>query len=196
MTPADCRRIADDLTDVYNYVSATTQKPSVINVLHANSARDAKLERQLTQEREALREHQQFVEDNFDKAEQYLRAIQLGGYGAFFGLWSITKDWLDPLWSSFAAILMIISGTTFVTWEISKGSILAFALRRHAAISAGKLEQFIKSRMIKLTQEKSARSILAESRATVWLLSVFPAVAAIGIMLWQLLGGISRGLFG
>lgn len=196
MSTVDRRRIADELAEVYNYVSAVSQKPSLTNALHAMSARDSKLERQLAQERETLREHQQFVENNFDKAEQYLKAIQLGGYAAFFALWSIIGERLNPMWAAIAAILMLISATAFVIWEVCKSTILAFSLKRHASIGGGRIEEFLQSRMLKLTQEKSAVLVLAQSRATVWLVSIIPAIVAVGIMLCQLLTVVSSGLFG
>ena len=87
LASSDRRRIADDLAEVYNYVSASIPKPSFTNAIYARSAHDAKQEIQLEQERELLRDHQQFVENNFDKAEQCLRSIQLYGYAAFFALW-------------------------------------------------------------------------------------------------------------
>lgn len=208
-TQADCRKIANDLRDVYNYVAETTTKPSHVNAIHAISARYARREKQLTNEREALKDAQQFIEDNFDKAEQYFRAIQLGGYAAFFGLWSISNKVLaDPLWPSVSLVFMLTSCSVFVIWELNKTRMLALALKRHATMNAEKLEQLLKSPMTKVPQEKSARSILTEARTTYLITSISSAVVAVAIMFWQLLvnighsgigqllGGLAKRLFG
>lgn len=196
MSPVDRRQIADELSEVFNYVSAVSQKPSLTNTLHSMSAQNSKVETQLAQERQTLREHQQFVTDNFDKAEQYLKAIQLGGYAAFFALWGIIGDRLNPKWAALAGLLMLISATAFVIWEVCKSTILAFSLKRHASIGGGRIESFLQTRMLKLTQEKPAVLLLAQSRPTVWLVTFIPAIAAVGILLCQLLVVVSSGLFG
>jgi hypothetical protein len=194
MSMADRQKIADDLSEVYNYLSAVTNTPSLIKAMHARSAQDSKLMNQLAQERETLRAHQEFVENNFDKAEQYLKAIQLGGYATFFALWSIIGGQIHSMWSNIAALLMLTSATSFVVWEVCKSTILAFSIKRHASISAGRLEEFLRSRMSRLVQEKSAVIALAKSRAMVWLVCVIPAVTSIGIMVWQLITSISKAL--
>lgn len=196
LTPADRNKITEDLSKVYNYVSATIQKPSLTNALYASSAKNAKLEEQLAQERVMLREHQQFVETNFDKAEQYLRTIQLGGYAVFFALWSITGNRINSFWGALAVLLMLVSATAFVIWEVNKSITLSFFLKRHASIGGGKVEDFLKSRMAKLTPEKSVMLDLAQSRPMFLFVSIIPAIGAVSIMLCQLIAVVSRGLFG
>ena len=199
LTSAECKQIADDLTEVYNYVGQTSENISQTNVMYAVSGQVAKRGKQLNYEIETINNAQQFIEDNFDKAEQYFRAIQLGGYAAFFGLWSISSKALpDPFWLSISLVLMFISCSAFIIWELNKTRKLALALKRHAAMSAGKLEQSapLKSPMIKPPQEKSTRSVLTEDRPTYLIMSILPAFVAVVIVLWQLLGGIAKGLFG
>lgn len=200
LNPQDCRRIVEDLTEVYNYVSASSKKPSFINAVHTASAqnaqitaRNAEIEKQLEAEREVLREHHRFVANNFDKAEQYFKAIQLGGYAAFFALWGLTREYLHPIWASTAAVLMIVSVSTFVIWEVYKSALLALILKRNAALGTGTLEDFIRTRMSKLIKERSGILSLTRSRTTVWLVSVLSAVVGTGVLLWQLLYTIGRG---
>lgn len=196
LNPADRQRIVADLADVFNYVAATSQEPSPTNTIYAVAAHDARMAELSRQECETLRQHREFIEKSFDKSEQYLKAIQLGGYAAFFALWSITKEWLCPVWGLLAALLMIVSGSVFVIWELYKGTLLTGMLRSHASFVKGKLEDFIKLRMPELLDENKRILSLTESRATVWRVSVWPAVAAVSIMLWQLLGVISAGFLG
>lgn len=201
LNPKDRQRIADDLAEVYNYVSASSRKPSFINAVHTISAQNAQvaaqnaaIEKQLETEREVLREHQGFVENSFDKAEQYFKAIQLGGYAAFFALWSLTKEWLHPIWASIAAVLMIISVSTFVIWEVYKATLVALILKRDASLGTGKLEDFIRTRASKLLEDRSGILALTRSRATVWVVSVLSAAVGTGVLLSQLLGTIARRL--
>jgi len=186
LTLSEQRRLANELSDVYNYVSETARKPSLQNTLRTQSAQQAKQQEQLKQEREVLQSHKDFVTENFDKAEHHLRAIQVGGYAAFFGLWSVTMDWIDPVWSALAALLMLISATVFVLWEVARATILSFCLKRHSVMGRLPLEEFLRKRSSFLTDEKAAVLKLAESRSTVWLISVLPAAAAIIIMMLQL----------
>jgi hypothetical protein len=201
LNPAARRRIADNLAEVCNYVSASSRKPSLINAVHIISAQNAQvaaqnaaIEKQLEADREVLHKHQRFVENSFDKAEQYFKAIQLGGYAAFFALWSLTKEWLHPMWASIAAVLMIISVSTFVIWEVYKSTLLALILKRDASLGTGKLEDFITTRMSKLLDDRSGILAMTRSRATVWVVSVLSAAVGTGVLLWQLLGTIARRL--
>ena len=188
-------QMAEQLSDVFNYVSMTSKKPSLVNVLHTNSARDAKLREQLEQDRQQLNEHKQFVERSFDKADQYLKSIQLGGYAAFFSVWAFAKAEIDPFWAALAAVLMIISATVFIIWELWKASLLVFALERHARVCSGSIESFIKTRLEKFTKGESPELLLARSRATVWIVCITSAGTALAVMVLQLLKFVGAGLW-
>ncbi|MBP7526700.1 MAG: hypothetical protein KA801_02165 [Syntrophorhabdaceae bacterium] len=196
LNAVDRRKIYDDLTEVYNYVSATTRKPSLTNTLYTVSAQNNQVEQQFAREKKLLEDIQKFVQDNFEKAKQYLRAMQLGGYAAFFALWSITRDSLSPVWGSLAAVLMLISVVTFVIWEVSKATILTFSLKSYANLVGRRIEEFIKVKVSERTRQESAVMVLAKSRATFWIVSIAPALFGVGILLVQLLVSISRGISG
>jgi len=196
LNAVDRRKIYDDLAEVYNYVSATTRKPSLTNTLHTISAQNKQVEQQFTREKKLLEDIQKFVQDNFEKAEQYLRAMQLGGYAAFFALWSITRDSLSPVWGSLAAVLMLISIVTFVIWEVSKATILTFSLKSYANLAGRRIEEFIKVKVSERTRQESAVMMLAKSRATFWIVSIATALLGVGLLLIQLLVSISRGISG
>lgn len=196
LNAVDRRKIYDDLAEVYNYVSATTRKPSLTNTLYTVSAQNKQIEEQFSREKRLLESIQKFVQDNFEKAEQYLRAMQLGGYAAFFALWSITRDSLSPVWGSLAAALMLISVVTFVLWEVCKATLLTLSLKSYASLAGSRIEEFIREKVSERTRQESAMTVLAKSRATFWIVSMFPALAGAGILLVQLLVSISRGMFG
>jgi len=72
----------------------------------------------------------------YDKAAAYTNLIIIGGYASFFGLWSLTKDYLakeQVLWS---ALFMAVSIVSFVFFEIYKMIFTSKNLiSRNAAIS-------------------------------------------------------------
>lgn len=189
------RAMADALTDVYNYVSAASRKSSLTNYTHTTSAHDARVKKQLEEERQQLEMHRKFVEDSFDKADQYLRTIQMGGYAAFFAVWGVTRDWLTPSGAALAAILMTVSATTFIVWEMWRSTILSLALKTHASISGSRIEEFVRTRMSKLIYERATVTSLAQSRASVWLVCVLFAALSLIVLVWQLLGILSNDLF-
>lgn len=184
LVPDERRRIVENIEDVYNYVSASTQRPSLINTTYVMSARDARLRKEMEEERKLLDAHRDFVEKNFDKADQYLRAIQTGGYAVFFGVWALLREALDPLWGVVAIILMVASATAFVLWEVGRSALLTLALHRHATISAGSLEAFLRSR--KFVHRWSTVVPLAKARAWVWLFCMLTGLPSLGILFWQL----------
>lgn len=191
LSAAERRHVADDLAEVFNYVSVSSRRPSFTNTLYAASARDARLKQQLDQERATLGEHRQFIEQNFDKAEQYLRTVQLGWYTVFFAVWGFARESFDPAWAILAVVLMMISAIVFIGWEVWKSTLLTLAMKHHVSISSGGLEKFLRSRMSKLIQKSSSVQSLTKVRAYVWLVCVSTAVPSAGIMLWQLLCAFS-----
>jgi hypothetical protein len=143
----------DHLSEVYNYLSKTIRQTSLTNVLHNKSAQVSRVEKLLDQERTILEKHQKFVENNFDKAEQHFRAIQFGGYAVFFAIWGFTKELIDPIWGSIAALSMVISAIIFVVWEVFKSLTFGYALKDHAKVGMKSVEKFISSRMSVLLKD-------------------------------------------
>lgn len=138
-------QLSDQLVDVYNYVSAQANKRgNSLNTLHALSAHDAKLQK-LNKEQNNLNNHRKFVEDTVEKADQYLKTIQLAGYAAFFAAWGFTCHSLPSSAEAVAAILMIFSATLFIAWEIFKASILVILLRSHAQLGTSRIEEFVQN---------------------------------------------------
>jgi hypothetical protein len=56
----------------------------------------------------------------FDKAATYTNVFVIGGYAAFWGLWAATKTLILPTQALIAALLMLMSITAFVFFEIYK----------------------------------------------------------------------------
>ena len=56
----------------------------------------------------------------YDKAIAYTNLVIMAGYAGFFGLWSITKDNLTPKHVLWSALFILISISSFVTFETVK----------------------------------------------------------------------------
>jgi hypothetical protein len=187
LSPSEQQEMARELQEIYGYMSEIGRKPSIQTVLHSQAAQRTFIQNQFVKEKEQLDLHRKFVESISDKADQYLRTIQLGGYAIFFAVWGITREWLMPFWGSLAAILMIISAAIFITWEIWKSTILSLTLKQHAIIPSLPIEDFIRTRMSKLIFIQSNITRLAKARAIIWIICVIPACLSLIILVWQLL---------
>ncbi|WP_137718700.1 hypothetical protein [Methylobacillus flagellatus] len=74
----------------------------------------------------------------YDQHKKYTQVIITAGYALFFGLWSITKDYSDN-WAIFLAGLMIaISASSFVLFEVFKTMLVTSLIgtRSRALINA------------------------------------------------------------
>lgn len=56
----------------------------------------------------------------FDKSAAYTNLIVLAAYAGFFGLWQLTRDYLPKTLGLWSALLMLISVTVFVIFEVVK----------------------------------------------------------------------------
>lgn len=182
LEPSSQRNMADRLVPVYNYVSEQVDQRGATNLLWKLSARDARQRETLSVERQALEQHKSFVERTFDSAEKHFKTVQLAGYAVFFAIWGFTRQWMFPAAEALAALLMILSATLFVAWEIYKSSTLAAVLRKHARISSQGIDHFLTSRPSAIASKGGAISFFSRARVWVWFLCVTPAVCALGIM--------------
>ncbi|MCK5617217.1 hypothetical protein KAR91_85930 [Candidatus Pacearchaeota archaeon] len=194
LNKAEIKKLSDDLTELFNYVSSTTRKPSFTNALYTVTAQTDNQNRQFEKEREILNEHKDFVKNSFDKADQYLKTIQLGGYTAFFAVWGMTQKWIDPFWATLSVIFMLSSATVFIVWEIYRATLLTLVLKHHAKFVTGRIEQFLNTRMATLIKERTSVQSLIQSRAKIWLLCVSTAGVSLALLFWQLLNFLSSKL--
>jgi hypothetical protein len=75
-------------------------------------------------ERAALLDiHTKLVASTFDKGSAYTNVIMVGGYAAFFGLWSLVKDLGSPM-NRWSVLAILASVTLFVVFEFAKMSFL------------------------------------------------------------------------
>jgi hypothetical protein len=90
-----------------------------------NPSRDdlMRLLEQQQQERVAkdiIEMHIKILSASYDKAVTYTNVIIIGGYASFFGLWSLSKPYLSAVQARWAALIMLLSVSTFVFFEVYK----------------------------------------------------------------------------
>lgn len=70
----------------------------------------------------------------FDKAVAYTNLIIIAGYGGFFGLWALTKDYRTSREAGYAALCMLGSASIFVGFEVYKMIVATVMLHKRGAI--------------------------------------------------------------
>jgi hypothetical protein len=192
VSAAEQHSMASRLSEAYDFLSGQVAKPSLVNVLRLKSALDARKEKQQEEERRQLELQRKFIEFSIKDADQYLRAIQLGGYAAFFAIWGFTRVKLPSSVEILSALLMTISAVIFVVWEIFKSLLLSLSLKQHASLTTG-LERFIKDRLSVLKHQESYTFWQARLRFWVLATSIVPAVIAVGLLMFQFVVGLVSG---
>jgi len=66
----------------------------------------------------------------YDKAAMYTNLVTALGYAGLFGLWSLTKEFLNKQDALVSAILLMLSIVSFVSFEVFKTAIVAHATRK------------------------------------------------------------------
>lgn len=186
LSPQERHAMGNTLEDVANYVGRQVQQPSATNTLLGFAAVHSKAQKLSDDEQRAQQSLIDFVVDNFDKEENHLRAIQLGGYAAFFGLWSITSSMLNPIVSALAALLMLFSAAVFSIWVIFRASILSLCLKKTAGQGLNSLEEFIRHRDWAVGNQQTLILRLTRRRWIAWLASITPAAASVLLLMANL----------
>jgi len=66
----------------------------------------------------------------YEKANTYTNLLMAGGYAGFFGIWALAKPYLDKTSALLAALLMSLSLTVFIGFEIYKTYLMTVQTRR------------------------------------------------------------------
>jgi hypothetical protein len=187
MSALEYKIMSNDLSEIFDYISSGNTSPS-IQTAPAIEKQQTISQAEIINVQNLLNEHKDFVENNFEKADQYIKGIQLAGYIAFFAVLGLVREYIDPYWGVFSIVLMVISVIFFVGWEIYRSTLLILALKRHDNINKSGLEQFILKRSSPFVESRLTVSALVKNRANVWLLCVLSACLSLGILLIQLAG--------
>jgi hypothetical protein len=144
-----------------------------------------------------MMETQKVVLDKaFDRAEKYVNLIIMSGYAGFFGLWQITKSHLDEWQVLSSALLISISLTIFVLFEVFNMLFSSLDLLERAKFITNPENKKSPSELtktLKKHQEKSHKRLILYRKIWLvcWLSSVVTGIFAIGILMW----GFIKGLF-
>jgi hypothetical protein len=60
------------------------------------------------------------IRDSYAIAQNYTNLVMLGGYAAFFALWTLFKTELPPTIHAWSGVVIGLSVTMFMAWEIFK----------------------------------------------------------------------------
>jgi hypothetical protein len=131
-----------------------------------------------------------------DKAVAYNTVVMAIGYAGFFGLWSITKDYLTQRETLWAATLMLVSLSFFVFFEVYKGFVTGKAVQRRAnAMFVGNQETDPETFLTKLElfRTESVKDAMLSARIwpVIFLICVFFGVAAVTVLFVGLVMGLA-----
>ena len=135
------------------------------------------------------------ISATYDKAVSYTNLIVIGGYAGFFGLWSLTKQYLTATQARWAALLMLVSVCIFVFFEVYKMVATTKALLDRAKILEDPEAKTNPTTLLdKLREYEQAYKRHNVSFIRVWWVNVIVAVAtalaAIGILLFSFVCGL------
>jgi len=126
----------------------------------------------------------------FERASAYTSLIMLGGYTGVFTIWNFTRAQLTKNGSASVAILLTISLTTFILFEITKMIFMTKRTQRVRKIIVAILppDEFLE-RLEELQHEERTTSIkwLMLTWWTVLAITVTTAFTAVLILLWNFL---------
>jgi len=131
----------------------------------------------------------------FDKSVAYTNLIVIGGYATFFALWSQVKDHLAPLYELLSASSILISGTSFVFFEVYKMAFTAKLLRKQSDILRDESIRNKPDEILKrFEQYENAAHQASIGFGRIWLASFWVSVTFALLAICILFGGLISGL--
>ena len=133
----------------------------------------------------------------YEKASAYTNLIIVAGYASFFGLWQITKGLMSEKQVLWSALLISISASVFVFFEVTKTFFQSKQLQELNKIITDPRVSNSFSALRKAFDEHN----LKVNRQIVywgywwhfaWIASVAAGVSAIGILMWAFVSGLFR----
>mgnify|MGYP001260409379 FL=1 len=142
-----------------------------------------------------IESHVKILSAGYDKAVTYTNVIVIGGYASFFGLWSVSKPYLSAVQARWAGLIMLLSVSTFVFFEVYKMVVTTRELHKRTQILQNpeaqdnptiwlaKLEEY---------EQNCRRENIAFIR--IWganvIVAVVSAVVAVGILGFSFVNGL------
>lgn len=86
--------------------------------------------------REAVDFLKELLAHNFDRASAYTNVVVAVGYAGLFGIWGLANDQLDTTARAWIALLLVISISVYVGFEIFKMIAFSLAMRGFVEVIA------------------------------------------------------------
>ena len=136
---------------------------------------------------------------SYDKAAAYTNVVLVAGYASFFALWSTTKPVLTHWLSLTALLLMTISATVFVLFELYKMIHSGrFFLDHKHLITDQELRKDPKKLQAKLNEFEQLQNLHTLRFTKVWVvvlwLTVPTGVIAVGLLVFNYLQLLLKGM--
>jgi hypothetical protein len=134
----------------------------------------------------------------YDRAMAYTNIVVVAGYATFFGLWSLTKPFLEKTLALRAALLMCVSAAIFVLFEVYKMAFTAHHLnKRYLALSDRLKDRTPDQVLAELqgleTEAKKATLRFLRAWQICLLIAAFTGVGAIGMLGYALIRALLSG---
>lgn len=89
-----------------------------------------------------------YLKEESAEYRQYTQLVITAGYAAYFGLWSITKDLMNPWPSAVSFLLLTISALSFIILEVVKIGLIGFGINiRNKALLMARVEDDLDIRL-------------------------------------------------
>ncbi len=134
-----------------------------------------------------LRKLTETLTPQFERQVAYTNTIALVGYAAFFAIWGFTRDVMTTKLNLLAAVLMLISCSTFVLWEVYR---MVSDARVVNSIATG-LQTGGQAGLKAIQRFEAGSAVRAKRFARMWSLQLVVALmtgtSAAALMAWSLL---------
>lgn len=175
------QKVYEDLLEKIRKVAGHTNRNTQdIHELIARSQQDEQLENTI-----------KIITANYSNARAYANVVIIAGYAAFFAAWGFLRDDIPHRASLFALLLMMISATVFVLFEVGKMIWVSLSIRRHSQGLHGD-DPLGAVRKLGETEQREAIVI---GRIWMWVLitTLVCGLAALGILAFNLVELVIQG---
>lgn len=134
---------------------------------------------------------------SYDKAAAYTTVIVFGGYAGIFGIWQLTKEYLSKQQALWAALLILISLTAFVLFEVYKMiRVSSLTIAKAQALSSKSLRTDPQRFLEALTDLEATQHAKMRPYVAIWVVSVSIAVVGAfggaGVLAYAFVSGLAR----
>jgi hypothetical protein len=133
---------------------------------------------------EAIQFQIQVMSASYDKSVSYTNLFMIGGYASFFTVWAKMYNQFSKFYMGLAGVLMLISLTVFIIWELYKMIFYSTNLRDLHKILEEKDPKIFNAKLNQ--QQINEKKRILEQVKIWWLVlvvTIIPALFAAGILI-------------